>query len=214
MNRKRIQHLYNMIALRGCRHLRAINRSTESPMFAVFDSASFEVSPDRRRRHPERGDERRRTKLVRRTRNGSSPYFCDSSRPVHPSGGGSHYRSMDGRGGKGEKGSSSIRAPSSRGPLSLFLPPGVPFAPFSPSSFDPISLSPSLAEAIALSLSPASVTCSSLGFRYLIKSSYDEKDEDSTRSERIRRGSFIRFYGPPKRPCSRERNWGMIMRGR
>lgn len=59
------------------------------------------VSPDRGS-----GDGRRRTKLVRRTRNGSSPYFYDSSRPVHPSGSGSHYRSMDGRDGKGEKGSS------------------------------------------------------------------------------------------------------------
>lgn len=86
------------------------------------------------------GDGRRRTKLVRRTRNGSSPYFCVSSRPVHPSGSGSHYRSMDGRGGKGEKGSSSVRTPSSRGPLSLCLPPCVPSPLLPLSSSEPVSL--------------------------------------------------------------------------
>lgn len=73
----------------------------------------------------ERVGGRRRTKLVCRTRNGSSPYFCDSSRPVYPSVSGSHYRSMDGRGGKGEKGLSSVRAP----------PPLVPGSPFSLSPF-------------------------------------------------------------------------------
>lgn len=105
------------------------------------------------------GMERRRTKLVRRTRNGSSPYFCDSSRPVHPSGSGSHYRSMDGRGGKGEKGSSSVRAPASRGPPFSLSPSSRPFTHPSRRSLPILSLSFSLVEAPAFFLSPASVTC-------------------------------------------------------
>lgn len=87
-----------------------------------------------------RGDERRRTKLVRRTRNGSSPYFCDSSRPVHPSDGGSHYRSMDGRIGKGKRArSASVPPRLPRFPFSL-SPSWHPFIPFSLSSSDPASL--------------------------------------------------------------------------
>lgn len=109
-------------------------------------------------------ERRRRTKLVRRARNGSSPYFCDSSRPVHPSGSGSHYRSMDGRGWERGKGLvQHPRAPSR---------PAVPFLPCtllaslrrsSRSALfrSCLPLSRSLAAAPAFSLTPASVTCSS-----------------------------------------------------
>lgn len=164
------------------------------------------------------GMERRRTKLVRRTRNGSSPYFCDSSRPVHPSGSGSHYRSMDGRGGKGEKGSSSVRAPRvPRSPFLSFSFLASLHPPLSPLSSDPVSLILSRGSPRFLPLSRFRYLLPPPpfpGFRYLIKSSYDEKDEDSARSGRIRRSFSVPFYGPLKRPCSREKNWGMIMRGR
>lgn len=159
---------------------------------SIFDAPSSEVSVT----FPDRGTEgyrgRRTTKLIRRTKNGSSPYFCDSSRPVHPSGSGSHYRSMDGRGGKGEKGSSSVRGPLvPRSPFSLSPSPCVP-SPTSLrlSSSDPVFLSLSFVLSLnppcAFSLAPASVTCSPapFGFRYLIKSSYDEKDEDPARRTR------------------------------
>lgn len=69
-----------------------------------------------------KGDEETRAKVVRRIRNGSSPYFCNSS-----SGAPFGCRialSIDGwvrRGGKGKKGSSSVRIPSSlRGPSRRF----------------------------------------------------------------------------------------------
>lgn len=99
--------------------------------------------------------------------------------------------------------------------------PPCPLVPRSPFSLSPSSrpfitplavllrsyLSQSPVEAPAFSLPPASVTCSSAlhGFRYLIKSSYDEKDEDPGNG-RTRRSSSISFYRPTRRPCSRERN--------
>lgn len=171
-----------MTALRGCRHLRVINRSTESPMFAVFDFASFEVSPDRWRQD---------TREEGMTEGGRSWYvgpetaaaLISATRRVRCT-----LRMADRiidrwmDGGKGEKGSFSIRAPSS---------PAVPFLSFSllaplHSLFAVLFLSLSLLLSWKPSLSSSllsSVTCSSapLSFHYLIKSSYDEKDEDPTR---------------------------------
>jgi len=77
-----------MTVLQGCRHhlyYQLFGRIVNAAI-SIFDFPSFEVSVaslDRRRNS--KGGGWRRTKLVRRTRNGSSPYFCDSSRPVHPS---------------------------------------------------------------------------------------------------------------------------------
>lgn len=182
---------------------------------AVFDiqfsefqsSVTFSV----RRRRGE-GNKRGRTKLVRRTRNGSSPYFCDSSGAPFGVADRIIDRWMDGV-GKGEKGSSSARVPSRLAiPLSIFLPPRVP-------SSSPLAVPFPI---LSLSVSRWSLPCSlplsrfrylPLGFRYLIKSSYDEKDEDPTKRAG---GSVVAppFLFTSHRLCSREKNWGMIMRGR
>jgi len=133
-----------------------------------------------------------------------------------PFGNGSHYRSMDGWVGKRKRARPASVPLRPAIPLSLFLLSRVPSPPFSPSSFNPISLSHSSVKiSPAFFLSPASVTCSSspLGFRYLIKSSYDEKEEDP-REREIRRGSSISLGYQSDHAFSRKKNWGMIMRGR
>jgi len=157
-----------------------INWSTESSMpryrYSIFRVSKYSVaSPDRRRNS--KGGGWRRTKLVRRTRNGSSPYFCDSSRPVHPSVADRIIdRWMDGW----ERGKGLVQRPC----------PFVPQSPFLSFSFLASLHHPSRRPLLILSLShspvktspafflfPASVTCFSapVDFRYLIKSSYDEK---------------------------------------
>lgn len=126
-------------------------------------------------------------------------------------------RWMDGV-GKGKRARPASVPPRPAVPLSLFLLPRVP---------SPTPLAVLFRSCLSHSLSRGSPRFLPLsrfryllpppsfpGFRYLIKSSYDEKDEDSARSGRIRRSFSIPFYGPLKRPCSREKNWGMIMRGR
>jgi len=101
-----------------------------------------------------------------------------------PFGNGSHYRSMDGW----ERGKGLVQRPCPFVPQSPFLSFSFLASLHHPSrrpllilslSHSPVKTSP------AFFLSPTSVTCSSspLGFRYLIKSSYNEKEEDPRERE-------------------------------
>lgn len=105
-------------------------------------------------------------------------------RPVHPSAAGSHYRSMGEVGRKGEKGSSSVRAPSSFRGLLVVFPVSIFFVSLSCflSFYFRVIISFSLFSFNSLSLSLSSSFISLFGFRYLIKSSYDEKDEATARN--------------------------------
>lgn len=159
MDSKKMQSIF-ITALRGCRHLRVINRSTESPMFAVFDFASFEVSPDRRRRD---------TREEGMNEGGQSWYagpetaaaLISATRRVRCTLRMADRiidRWMDGW----ERGKGLVQHPCplvSRGSLSLFLPPGTPSLPFR-CPLPILSHSSSLVEVIALFLSPI--------FRYLL----------------------------------------------
>lgn len=165
-----------------------VDGSTESAMlrYSTFLISKYQLHPWISKVGGEGKREEARAKVVCRIRNGSSPYFCNSS-----SGAPFGCRialSIDGWmrwGGKGEKGSSSVRAPSSlRGllvvfPVSIFffISPSL-FLSFYFRVFIPFSLSPF--NSLSLSLSSSFICL--LHFRYLIKSSYDEKDEATARS--------------------------------
>jgi len=151
-------------------HLHVINRSTEWPIprYSIFSSPSFKV-----RLRFQFGDGGGRGGRGGINEGGQSWYagpetaaaLISATRPVHPSGSGSHYRSMDGR--SRERGKGLVQRPcplASRGPPFYLSPSSSPFIIPSRYSLPILSLFRSLVEASlpSPSLSLAFVTCPSV----------------------------------------------------